>query len=163
MAFRCIVCTRQYLSEVALRKHVKESHVAPLAYACPVCSKRFMQRCSLLIHRKLHLQNKILCIKCPKTFTTPEDLEQHDYLCHYATPLKCEACQNEFFTLRKLQKHTCMAAVLGSTTECVQQRVERLVRASMAPKTNDTPLVAVPPTENQVALTLCALQSGTIA
>ena len=146
MAFNCRICSRTYLSKGALVKHMKETHVAPLSYACPVCSKKFMQRCSLTIHQKLHLQNKILCIKCPHTFVTQEALEQHDYACHYDTALKCEACKNEFFTLRKLQKHKCIAAILNPTTQCVEQRVERLVRESMAAKAIETPSLDIPPT-----------------
>ncbi|XP_014233709.1 zinc finger protein 28-like [Trichogramma pretiosum] len=63
--FRCGQCSKIYVSESCLRRHMKNECQTDLSFTCRRCQKSFYQRCHLERHMKLHQKTAKVQVRQP--------------------------------------------------------------------------------------------------
>jgi len=87
-AFACNQCDRTYMSEKALRFHVKHSHSQQeeSSLICNLCGKRLSNRYKLKYHMAVHSQRKAFkCGTCGVQFKARNNLLRHVAMIHKST------------------------------------------------------------------------------
>ncbi|CAK1594903.1 unnamed protein product [Parnassius mnemosyne] len=88
---------------------------------CEECGEQFNSSILLIRHMKLHTKFNNPCKKCPKTFSTPLQLEEHAERVHYPKQLQCTKCAKRFSTERMLKIHHRMYHVAAECKQCCIQ------------------------------------------
>ena len=101
---RCLNCSdKSFSSRSALKRHVKHFHSKDdsTCYLCIVCPSKFRCRSELVIHTSTkHGDNRFLCKKCGKSYTSKVGLHYHKETIHEeisGRKLKCEVEECNFF------------------------------------------------------------------
>ncbi|KAL1377379.1 hypothetical protein pipiens_004181 [Culex pipiens pipiens] len=103
----CGLCDMKFKTEFRRRVHQRTLHInnKPLtALECDVCSKQFLTKSSLAMHKGVHLEPNLLCTICGKKYKTPSLLAAHMTI-HKPRSFSCELCPSMFKTKKTLQYH----------------------------------------------------------
>ena len=104
--FQCPKCPCKYMSEQALKKHDRVSHMDTNRFQCEECGMAFSKKNLLARHvSKIHLGEKLphKCDLCDKRFQFPNKLKQHRE--KHLKKYKCEKCDEELETWTALKRH----------------------------------------------------------
>ncbi|XP_017768629.1 PREDICTED: zinc finger protein 809-like [Nicrophorus vespilloides] len=112
--FKCNHCSKSYIGEENLIKHVKENHSKPRKFKvryCKFCTARLSDQSLVELHRIQHAKNKaqLNCKMCDKVFKSRESLDMHLSMVHQVNnAYKCQECFKSFRlkSLLKLHKQT---------------------------------------------------------
>lgn len=74
-------------------------------YHCPSCPKTHSDLRALRTHIRIHVNMKLECSICNKTFKNPTLLKQHVQRHRKNAVYTCDSCSKKFLTLQKLNKH----------------------------------------------------------
>ncbi|GMR34847.1 hypothetical protein PMAYCL1PPCAC_05042, partial [Pristionchus mayeri] len=72
--FACSQCTKKFISQAYLNKHMIKHSALPKFVPCSKCTKKFVSQEYLNKHMKKH---SVSCSKCAKKFISQEDLNKH--------------------------------------------------------------------------------------
>ena len=102
---KCAVCSRKFTTPSAHRAH-RNFH-APYRYTCTHCNKKFSFQSGLKQHKTVHSRARLhRCFSgtCIKTFRWPQDLMRHIQH-HLDKKLQCPSCDKTFAEKRLLKRH----------------------------------------------------------
>jgi Zinc finger, C2H2 type len=74
-------------------------------FQCVNCDKRFLKRCTLKIHERIHGGKRLECDICGRRFKQTSDLKNHQRLHDVYRPYKCEICGKQFQLSSHLGDH----------------------------------------------------------
>lgn len=98
----CTLCREISSDKFALRKHMLEHH--PEIFKCQTCSKTFDSIRARRKHEVSHdSQPEKACDECGKSFRKLSQLNVHKEYAH--RELKCQYCEKQFDTIKKLKDH----------------------------------------------------------
>jgi len=84
---------------------MKESQ-RPKKYICSECPKAYSRPCLLKQHQRTHLNSRpFKCDTCGKGFFRDTHLKVHNFTHQSEKPLSCEVCQKGFITNQQLRRH----------------------------------------------------------
>nr|XP_026484069.1 zinc finger protein 26-like [Vanessa tameamea] len=72
---------------------------------CNECGEKFPTHFLLVKHIKAHNKTHNPCKECPKSFSTPTQLQEHMERVHYPKTLQCDKCSYMSSTLKILKSH----------------------------------------------------------
>jgi hypothetical protein len=103
--FSCGKCSKVYLTELALQRHMCEE-VVKATFACKHCEKIFKTVYSLSRHiTAVHLIVEYPCKKCNKTYRKKTELYMHDRIEHQNILFTCQHCDKGYKTIYGLSWH----------------------------------------------------------
>lgn len=78
----CEYCQQQFLSTVAILKHLEDNHEQKRFYCCDTCHKFFPMKTLKETHAAQHVKvaTPFKCTICPKRFATTAALDRHKRL-----------------------------------------------------------------------------------
>lgn len=130
---KCLVCSKDFLSEVQLKVHLKNSHQrAKATYTCTMCvkPKEFKRKDCFKKHLALHERAKAFsCLICAKSFSSRSNLNSHARTFHdTSASLQCPHCSKKFHSKKRLSLHIpeCSSRKFCSSCKFVCQREEDL-------------------------------------
>ncbi|XP_021961857.1 zinc finger protein 492 [Folsomia candida] len=89
-------CTRGFLQEADLERHVKAVHLKEKNFVCEFCSKAFAQKPNLITHLRTHTGEKpYKCKSCGKEFSDKPTYNRHVQI-HGDTVHTCDKCGKKF-------------------------------------------------------------------
>ncbi|XP_063437431.1 uncharacterized protein LOC134718697 [Mytilus trossulus] len=101
----CETCGGEFTSEENLLIH-KRMHLGEKLYQCDVCQTGFTRKSQLSIHMRIHSGEKpYTCTICGKTFRQSNGLSLHLNVHTEDKPYKCEICGSEFSRKAHYEKH----------------------------------------------------------
>ena len=105
----CLKCGKTFLSNSALKLHIKTVHEGQKDHNCEICGNDFTQKGHLIQHIKsVHEGVKYDCEICGKTFPRKSGMRRHIQLIHKINlqpPYKCEKCDKVFAQMRNVMRH----------------------------------------------------------
>ena len=104
-------CQQMFFEIGKLNKHKQRVHLRP--FSCrfsKICNKTFGTKQRLLIHERIHENNKCeICKFCKKAFADPSTLRNHIFNIHVNEPMLnpfiCRFCHKKFQSKSKLKSH----------------------------------------------------------
>lgn len=104
--FPCPFCEKSYTRKGKLTEHSKKKHTNPLPFPCGKCNKAFEWGVDLIIHSKVHVEEKIFqCPVCSKQFFTNGHLKSHQLIHLKNKSFPCTICQQSFTSIKRLENH----------------------------------------------------------
>ncbi|XP_076081558.1 uncharacterized protein LOC143052413 [Mytilus galloprovincialis] len=101
----CETCQGEFTSEENLLIH-KRMHLGEKLYQCDVCQTGFTRKSQLSIHMRIHSGEKpYTCSICGKTFRQSNGLSLHLNVHTDDKPYKCEICGSGFSRKAHYEKH----------------------------------------------------------
>ncbi|KAK3914043.1 Zinc finger protein 26 [Frankliniella fusca] len=77
--FLCDICGKKYKSFNQVQQHKKRDHECLRPNACTLCNKSFFRKHDLLIHQRIHANNKpFMCKICGKVFNHISHIKRHE-------------------------------------------------------------------------------------
>lgn len=109
--YECYLCAEKFqFNAASLRLHFQSKHIGAALYECDFCSRKFLQKYSILNHlQRIHMRRndpKHKCSKCDWQFQRKEDLNYH--LKNHTMPgerFQCEFCPMQLSTKTTLRIH----------------------------------------------------------
>lgn len=79
MTFKCSLCTKEFLRQQHLQRHLASVHVAENEHVCTTCFRSFSRRDALQRHQSKHeaVKDNNRCEECNKVFTRKDALLRH--------------------------------------------------------------------------------------
>ncbi|PAA68757.1 hypothetical protein BOX15_Mlig008259g1 [Macrostomum lignano] len=111
--YRCPRCVRRFSMLEGLRQHWNDEH-SRSAFKCPFCSRLFLQERFLTRHVRLMHPCQLArqpkrCPQCPQVLDTAEALRRHLTVAHNSDPmsgrLRCGVCGRYYKNERSLRQH----------------------------------------------------------
>ncbi|PSN55265.1 hypothetical protein C0J52_05844 [Blattella germanica] len=103
----CIVCKKSFKKKGDLHIHVKNCHSSTMRHECSVCQKTFSRRDTMLLHMRLHSNDKLFqCPVCLKCFPQKFHLNRHVTVHSQERPYPCYVCSKSFKSISELNIHT---------------------------------------------------------
>lgn len=106
---KCNSCTKQFLSEYSLQRHVLREHekVSLTTILCSICAKGFESKRDFQVHMLVHTREKPYeCDYCGKTYRTSSAVEKHIQIVHFdIKPYLCDICNKSFQSSTVLKIH----------------------------------------------------------
>ncbi|XP_052860412.1 zinc finger protein 345-like [Anopheles cruzii] len=107
--FLCHCCSAKFNYASSLKGHLRSAHPGEIPskiFECKVCNKCFKSSASLLLHRKIHTNDRRYhCSHCPAKFYNSSSLKIH-IRCHTGErPFVCKVCDKAFYTPAHLRGH----------------------------------------------------------
>ncbi|XP_040261839.1 zinc finger protein 501-like [Bufo bufo] len=128
--YSCPICKKSFSRISYMRRH-KEKHVKPVVisktehcltithekeeipqeFQCSFCSKSFVTKKELDVHRPVHLkigptgQKLYECVECKKCFNNSSNLRKHVVIHTGKKPFTCNICNQSFRQATHLQRH----------------------------------------------------------
>ena len=111
--YKCDIknCKEIFYEFGKLNKHKKRVHFRPfICRFTDICNKTFGTKQRLLIHERIHKNNKLeICKFCKKGFVDPTTLRNHIFNIHENKPILnpfiCRFCHKQFQKKAKLKLH----------------------------------------------------------
>lgn len=104
LEYRCCECSRVFLTKESLYLH-RASHNGDKNFKCSKCSKSFRWRIHLEKHEKKHIiKTKYACPTCQRVFSLKCDMLKHRRV-HKIKNFKCTKCDLRFSETRYLKLH----------------------------------------------------------
>lgn len=110
--FKCDIndCKEIFYEIGKLNKHKQRVHLRPFVCSYNKCKKTFGTKQRLLIHERIHENNKCeICKFCKKGFVDPTTLRNHIFNIHQNKPMLnpfiCRFCHKQFKKRAKLKIH----------------------------------------------------------
>ena len=107
----CTECTGTFKTKGYLRKHMKYIHSENevIKWKCETCNKNFSQQGALIIHKRIHLGERLGCSLCDATFHSKYWLQNHLSNVHQIDDIEkkyeCSVCSRTFPVKSILQEH----------------------------------------------------------
>ena len=57
-SFLCDLCDKVFIRPSHLNEHKQKDHLIPIVHPCPICKLEFNDTNELILHKKIHLQQK---------------------------------------------------------------------------------------------------------
>ena len=57
-SFLCDLCDKVFIRPSHLNEHKQKYHLIPILHPCPICKLEFNDKNELILHQKIHLQQK---------------------------------------------------------------------------------------------------------
>ncbi|XP_061631940.1 zinc finger protein 1035 isoform X1 [Phyllopteryx taeniolatus] len=77
-------------------------------YRCPICSECFVKATELISHIPVHSENMLKCEMCKISFSTKNELEEHEQRHHSSvSEFECKGCDKRFLGSDAFHKHAC--------------------------------------------------------
>ena len=95
---QCPVCQENFVSNLAVKRHIKRAHGNEAKVACPECSSMVTD---LNTHLKSHQEKKFSCDVCGKKYRTKFDLKTHTNAVHLKVLETCPHCKRQTANLNK--------------------------------------------------------------
>ncbi|XP_059620302.1 zinc finger protein 501-like [Phlebotomus argentipes] len=139
-AFKCLACSRIFLSDRTRRLHVESCSKSPekCSFICDRCPRVFPSAKKLYFHRRLHAseeEKRYKCPDCPKGFLTPSELRHHRMKAHDKTgqTFVCDSCGKIYTTKCQLKRHVKQyhGTEIAAKVECGQCGGFYATRASL--------------------------------
>lgn len=103
--FLCHVCSKSFKHKHHLVIHLKV-HSEEKEFACEICARKFRQKSHVNQHKKIHSGKKEFeCEFCTKSFTHRGDLKRHLKTHRAQLPFRCSFCENRFGDIAEQQTH----------------------------------------------------------
>lgn len=102
----CHACGKKFLMKCELRNHLK-IHTGEKPFMCSVCGKCFRIKSMLNEHTRIHLDDRRhSCFECGKSFVQSSGLKDHFVAVHSKVRAHvCSVCGQEFFRITLLNYH----------------------------------------------------------
>ena len=94
----CPICRENFVSNLAVKRHIKRAHGNEAKVACPECSTMVSD---LNTHLKSHEEKKFSCDTCGKKYRTKFDLKTHTNAVHLKVLETCPHCNRKTANLKK--------------------------------------------------------------
>ena len=95
---QCPVCRENFVSNLAVKRHIKRAHGNEAKVECPECSAMVSD---LNTHLKSHQEKKFSCDTCGKKYRTKFDLKTHTNAVHLKVLETCPHCNRQTANLNK--------------------------------------------------------------
>ncbi|XP_071955373.1 uncharacterized protein [Antedon mediterranea] len=104
--YDCNLCDMKFSENSHLKKHVRNNHMNGKPHKCEFCEERFVKKCELLVHERIHGKEKVFqCEICLKRYSSRKSLKCHQQV-HTGKPLPtCKVCNCTFLIKSQLAKH----------------------------------------------------------
>ncbi|XP_045452094.1 zinc finger protein 431-like isoform X2 [Melitaea cinxia] len=109
---KCEHCSRTFVSDYYLSRHVKRKHSEDKKFICPICGRGFAFKGELSSHNKKvhdkHLKPKkqFKCSFCNKTYMCNKSVTVHERSAHTGLrPAACTQCDSSFYHEDYLKEH----------------------------------------------------------
>ncbi|XP_069102138.1 zinc finger protein 91-like [Argopecten irradians] len=117
--FDCKDCGDIFRSETTWKEHMQNDHTGYNLYRCDLCSKEFVTRQKLKVHKFTHTNEKPLeCSVCGKGFRLKTSLQKHEIESHGRSPYICSVCGEGFNTQTSLTRHRKSHQKMGVLFRC---------------------------------------------
>ena len=57
-SFSCDLCDKVFITRSHLNEHKQKDHLIPIIHPCPICKLEFNDKNELILHQKIHVQQK---------------------------------------------------------------------------------------------------------
>ncbi|XP_058835292.1 zinc finger protein 600-like [Topomyia yanbarensis] len=107
--FKCDECTMSFKTSAHLRRHHNTVHRA-IKFCCTMCPTSYGRKDKLRMHiEKAHnIQTYFPCDICMKSFTSAEDLSEHEQHHRHPRDLECAICLVAFTSRKEFDDHLCI-------------------------------------------------------
>lgn len=97
----------EIIDDTSTEMKIESIEDSPTSFTCPYCSKIFVHRRNLQIHKQRHFMvGKYGCPSCTQRFHTKFDLLRHSSTSHLLEkPYQCDECAKTFPTKPELNRH----------------------------------------------------------
>ncbi|XP_044727283.1 zinc finger protein 260-like isoform X2 [Chrysoperla carnea] len=103
----CDKCSKTFISELTLKRHIKEIHDNERNHLCNICGHGLRTASKLRIHLLTHSNERpFACDRCEKTFLRVDGLKDHFARVHLKERnQQCSFCSRAFFNKKDLTCH----------------------------------------------------------
>ncbi|XP_058464606.1 zinc finger protein 19-like [Malaya genurostris] len=107
--FICDECAMTFKTSAHLRRHQNTIHRA-IKFSCSMCSMSYGRKDKLRMHiEKAHkIQTYFPCDICLKSFTTADELSEHNQHHRHPRNLECPTCLAAFTSQQEFDSHLCI-------------------------------------------------------
>lgn len=101
---KCLKCSAEFNYFKLLNEHMSEHYGR---YKCGLCSRTFLNKCNLRVHRYRHEQGDYECRYCSKKFSTKVRSKQHERVVHQLNgkAYRCGYCKERFIDATAKHRH----------------------------------------------------------
>ncbi len=104
--YSCPECPATFLGKRALHYHVRKCHTGENLIDCDMCDKKFVNKVSLKIHRRIHTgETPYVCHTCGKGFRDQGNFKEHMQRHSGEKPFSCDICGRSFAIKHSLKAH----------------------------------------------------------
>ncbi|KAK6024977.1 zinc finger, C2H2 type [Ostertagia ostertagi] len=114
--FCCFVCSKVFLDEEEMRKHISQKHLAvkkEYKYKCPLCYRVFSKQHYLRRHSETHKEAAVSCSICKQSFRETVSLKIHMSKVHDQSmdgkkidkTHECKKCGQKFGIVEEVERH----------------------------------------------------------
>ena len=57
-SFSCDLCDKVFIKHSHYAEHKQKDHLIPIIHSCPICKLEFNDKNKMILHHKIHLQQK---------------------------------------------------------------------------------------------------------
>ena len=113
-AHYCATCRKYYSDSGSLKLHLLSHDDTASRFACNHCTKEFPTRDQLQKHQNSHADKKYQCQYCPKKYTYPQGVKEHEKSCKrnpgyregdISSWYTCRICSKKIKHHRSLLRH----------------------------------------------------------